>query len=347
MRFSFVYAPRIRSPRRGFTLIELLVVIAIIAILIALLLPAVQQAREAARRTQCRNHLKQIGLALHNYLDVFGSLPPGVVHNRNDIGDLPNDDDDGTAGTYFGGYGWGAFILPYLDQAALYNSLQVNAVSLDTLLRSTANPAQSLTKTPLAIYRCPSDTGPDWNTERAWTNPYKAFFNNQPVFMATANYIGLSGSRWSRPIQWINTRRDPFGSFWGDSAVAIRDFIDGTSNTFVVGERDWEQGLAGNWLGQRNYNGNGIIGGRQNLAILNVKINDPALQPNGVPVASRGFSSLHAGGAHFLFADGRVQFLSENIEFNNAQPNQQSPNNNTGLYQRLGRRNDGLTLGEY
>ena len=83
------------------------------------------------------------------------------------------------------------------------------------------------------------------------------------------------------------------------------------------------------------------------LAILDVKINDPLLQPNGNPAVSRGFSSTHTGGVHFLLGDGRVQFVNENIDFNNVQPAQQKPNNTLGLFQRLGRRNDGLTIGEF
>src|SRR6478609_9116964 len=105
--------------RRAFTLIELLVVIAIIAVLIALLLPAVQQAREAARRTQCRNNLKQIGLALHNYHDAYQLFPPGYV-DRNGNPDLTPDNDLGP------GWGWASFILPQLDQGNVYNQINFN-----------------------------------------------------------------------------------------------------------------------------------------------------------------------------------------------------------------------------
>lgn len=326
---------RVRA--RGFTLIELLVVIAIIAVLIALLLPAVQQAREAARRSQCKNNLKQIGLALHNYHDTYSVLPPGVVHksgNQN-VAALAS-------------YGWGTFILPYLEQATVFHAMQTNGVDLDQLLKNTANPtAQAIPKMTFGFYRCPSDTAPDLNNRREWDVPYSPFFGNQPVYLGTANYVGVSGSRWSTPDDWIVNGRDPYGTFWGDSKVKFSDFTDGTSNTFVVGERDWRRGWAANWVGQRNYTGTGIWGSRQNLAILDVKINDPVLQPNGNPAVSRGFSSEHTGGAHFLFGDGRVQFLSENIHFNSINPNLQSPPAALGTFQKLGRRNDGHPIGEF
>jgi prepilin-type N-terminal cleavage/methylation domain-containing protein/prepilin-type processing-associated H-X9-DG protein len=325
------------SRTRGFTLIELLVVIAIIAVLIALLLPAVQQAREAARRSQCKNNLKQIGLALHNYHDTHATFPPGVVHKSGN-----------QAVAALASYGWGTFILPQLEQANIFNTMQTNGVDLDQLLKNTADPvAQALAKTTFSFYRCPSDTAPDLNERRKWDTPYKAYFGNQPVYLGTSNYVGVSGSRWAVPDDWITSQRDPYGVFWGDSKVGIANITDGTSNTFIVGERDWRHGWAANWVGQRNYTGTGILGSRQNLAILNVKINDPLLQPNGNPAVSRGFSSEHTGGAHFLFADGRVTFISENIEFNDVNPNLVTPAATLGLFQKLGRRNDGFVVGEF
>src|SRR5262245_16035146 len=136
--------------RKGFTLIELLVVIAIIAVLIALLLPAVQQAREAARRSQCKNNLKQIGLGLHNYHDTFGVFAPGFISSTS----------NSTTGI---GTGWAssAFILPYIDQAPLYNQL-------NTL--TPINPSDAtqlgLIRTVIGVYQCPSDTmlNPSQNT---------------------------------------------------------------------------------------------------------------------------------------------------------------------------------------
>src|SRR5690606_3459494 len=115
---------RIRQPRSGFTLIELLVVIAIIAVLIALLLPAVQQAREAARRSQCRNNLKQLGLAIHNYESSHRAIPPGYVAFADypNIASLPADDHDPQTWDAAPGWGWGALLLPYIEQAGLFES---------------------------------------------------------------------------------------------------------------------------------------------------------------------------------------------------------------------------------
>lgn len=320
------------SPRRqAFTLIELLVVIAIIAVLIALLLPAVQQAREAARRTQCRSHLKQIGLALHNYHDIFNALPPGNVHK--------NGNQNVAA---MAAWGWHTFILPQLDQGNLFTAMGVNQRDLDTVLRDPA--IQNLPKSVIPVYLCPSDTGPTLNSKREYDTPYSAVFGGQPVHLGSTNYVGVSGTRWSTPQDWIVSGIDPFGTFWGDSRVRLQDITDGTSNTFIVGERDWKLGWSGNWPGQRNYTGTGIWGTRQNLAILDVKINDPLLQPNGNPANSRGFSSEHVGGAHFLFGDGRVQFISENISFNTTGQNQTPPPATLGVFQRLGRREDGLLI---
>ena len=320
--------------KRGFTLIELLVVIAIIGVLVSLLLPAVQQAREAARRTQCRNNLKQIGLAIHNYHDVYNTLPPGNVHkfgNQNVAA--------------MAAWGWHVFILPQLDQQSLFQAMGVNERDLDSVLRDPT--VQNLPKTHLTVYRCPSDTAPDLNSKREYDNPYSAAFGGQPVYLGTANYVGVCGTRWSTPEQWIVQGVDPYGTMWGDSKVRIQDITDGLSNTFIAGERDWTTGWAANWPGPRNYTGTGIWGMRQHLSILDVKINDPVLQPNGNPANSRGFSSEHVGGAHFLFGDGRVQFISENIAFDTTGLNQTPPPTTLGVFQRLGRRNDGLPTGEY
>jgi prepilin-type N-terminal cleavage/methylation domain-containing protein len=133
--------------RRGFTLIELLVVIAIIAVLIALLLPAVQQAREAARRSQCKNNLKQIGIALHTYLEKQKMFPPGYIYNAPDI--TPNRET----------WGWAAMLLPELDQAPLFEQLNVNRDTLQQVLATGTAGRANLLRTPLEAFHCPTDPG--------------------------------------------------------------------------------------------------------------------------------------------------------------------------------------------
>lgn len=309
---------------RGFTLIELLVVIAIIAVLIALLLPAVQQAREAARRSQCRNNLKQIGLALHNYHETFGVFPPGNVHSITDV-------TLNTAGR--AAYGWGAFILPQLEQANLFNQLNVNGRELHTLMQNAS--LRPLTQQSVPVYRCPSDTAPALNDRRLFTN---AIYGDTAT--ATSSYVGVHGTRWSWASDWLLSQQDPYGIFWPDSKVRVADITDGTSNVFLVGERNWEFNSA-IWIGTRNYQGNGEVGLRQNQGITNWKINLPGTN------APRAFHSAHVGGAHFLFGDGRVQFISDTIHFDNTLGVAGNPQSMLGTYQRLGMRNDGALTGEY
>ena len=316
--------PAAARVKRGFTLIELLVVIAIIAVLIALLLPAVQQAREAARRSQCRNNLKQIGLALHNYHESFGTFPPGNVHA---IVDTTFD----TAGK--AGYGWGAFILPQLEQGALFNQLGVNNKELHNLLKTAA--LRPLTQISVNVFRCPTDTAPTLNDQKIFTN--NAYGDTAA---ATASYAGVHGTRWSWASDWLLNKEDPFCMFWPDSKVRIVDITDGTSNTFMVGERNWDFNSA-IWIGVRNYQGNGENGLRQNQGIANWKINLPGTN------APRAFHSGHVGGAHFLFADGRVQFISESIHFDNTLAVPGDPRSMLGTYQRLAMRNDGALTSEY
>lgn len=205
-----------RSRSRGFTLIELLVVIAIIAILIALLLPAVQQAREAARRTQCNNSLKQIGLALHNYHDSHKTFPPGWVDQNQ---------------AYVSNWGWQAYLLPMLEKENLYKQLQVGASSLAITLDHA--PSFQLMQTPLPFLRCASDSGPDINTGTPLVSE-----SLQGRAVTTSNYVGVNGgATWSEGEQLS-------GSFGRNSRIRLRDYADGTSNTVVVGERAWALGTA-------------------------------------------------------------------------------------------------------
>ena len=335
---------------RGFTLIELLVVIAIIAILIALLLPAVQQAREAARRTQCKNNLKQIGLALHNYHDVYSTFPMGdaAQYNGNPI-DANHE-----------AWGWPVAILPQIEQAPLFNNLGVSKRSLYAALVSVTTNGQRDNLFPaLAPFQCPSDT----TGARLQAGMTRQHFGNGDSGTPTSwrppatNYIGMVGIADVRVPNHRNDRR-PRGMFYHNSKLKFRDITDGTSNTIMVGERD-KDGGAGSWIGNRNPDGSGPHGADYVLGNAWAQINDPVLNTNYR--RRTGFSSKHTGGAQFVFADGSVTFLSENIDHDLQQVSRTTPrNNNTavfngdfvnfnsiGVYQKLALRDDGLPVGEY
>lgn len=290
-----------RRTRRGFTLIELLVVIAIITILISLLLPAVQQAREAARRTQCRNNLKQIGIALHNYHDVYKRFPPGQVTNS---GWSYWDDSQ---------WGWAALILPHMDQAPLYNRIDPGPTRLRGALSDPAKLA--LVRTSLAAYKCPTDSPAETNPDRRLGRTRGP---NQPV--ATSNYVASHGvCAWStalrtRPFPWRRLE----GVFGHDYGASISEIRDGASNTIAVGERATDavrgtsRGGAAVWAG---------ITSRYNTAFSNTlpsELSDCVMglgygTINPATGAPHQYSSFHDGGALFLYCDGSVRFLSENM----------------------------------
>ncbi|MBA3316251.1 MAG: DUF1559 domain-containing protein [Planctomycetaceae bacterium] len=296
--------------RDGFTLIELLVVIAIIAVLIALLLPAVQQAREAARRTQCKNNLKQMGLAMHNYHDTFNAFPIGATVQ--------------TTGNGSCNWAWGAAIMPFLEQGNAYQAAGVGQLTLPAAL---ADPARlAVLQRPISVYRCPSDTGPDLNTNVP--------FGTGAVNLALSNYVASNGSY---------SYRARFGDPEADSSTAtgfnngmfiagvvnppgavtrrMSSITDGTTNTIMVGERAWEVGFAdyraavvwgmrGSGLAfAANDNGYVCV-----MGVGWVQLNSPPYPYSATNSEHRrGFSSNHTGGVHFLFCDGSVQFISENI----------------------------------
>lgn len=314
-----------RSPARsGFTLVELLVVIAIIGILIALLLPAVQAAREAARRMSCSNNLKQIGLALHNYHDAMGQFPSGFI-----IGPRVEPQ-----------WGWAALILPYIEQGAVHETLGVKKQNLlaAITLAGTTPAVDAAMKTLINGYRCPSDTaddyvtGTDVNVERVWNN------YNPPV----ANYVGCVGL-YNAPNGIDLMSKDNNGVLFGNSIIAIRDILDGTSNVIAVGERSnkcWEGPAT--WLGVNTMT-NDASGIYFTVAHVLYPINDEL--PATAPHCQNGFGSFHPGGAMFVFCDGSVHFLSETIESNTPVPaNASYPHDQLGLFQKLGVRNDGEPL---
>lgn len=300
--------------QRGFTLIELLVVIAIIAILIALLLPAVQQAREAARRSTCKNNLKQIGLALHNYHETFRTFPPGYIEEI-----LPSN--GGVVVDNEGHWAWNAMILPYVDQAPLYNQLNVGTVPVSTVL-NTASIRNTMQQT-LPLFRCPSDTGPRIHDEAGRRiratggSEYGLAVTN---YIASNNSFGLKKDRGTNPTNTAN------GAFFRNSDVRLRDLTDGSSNVILIGERAYSLGsvkaFAGALYAARDFNATGPAissdGSGSNQGLISI-FGGGAAPINANASSGQGriaFSSRHVGGAHFLFGDGRIRFLSENIDHN-------------------------------
>lgn len=304
--------------RRGFTLVELLVVIAIIGILIALLLPAIQSAREAGRRSSCSNNLKQIGTAIQLHHDALNYLPPGT---------------EGANASGNTAFGWSVYLLPFMEEEALYKDLQVDSVSLDTYLSDSSK--HSFATIALPAFRCPSDEGAEQNSQRTFSN-----FGGLEA--GTSNYIGVTGVRWTTANQWKNNRsNDPLGTFWPGSKIRLSDFRDGTSNTFIVGERPWSD-RAGVYLGVQNKNGTGNQGLQMTLGLVTVKPN----APGGAGV--EGFGSSHPKGTMFVFADGHVAFIPNDIDYNDTNATATDGSQSSmGLYQRLGRRNDDQTVADF
>jgi prepilin-type processing-associated H-X9-DG protein/prepilin-type N-terminal cleavage/methylation domain-containing protein len=278
---------RTKGRSRAFTLIELLVVISILGILIALLLPAVQAAREAARRAQCVNHLKQIGLALHNYEGTHHVFPPGYVSNFRADGT-----DTGP------GWGWAAMLLPQMEQKPLFD-----AVNFSLPIEAPSNLTSRLPT--IGAYLCPSDTvKPSW---WAMVRDPSGIPTRRICEVAPSNYVGVYGTS--------DPGIDGDGIFFRGSRVGLRDITDGTSQTIAVGERSHSLGEA-TWVGSvtdavlfpvdndgvgypRAESGPGMVlghaGGRYGPGDPNGEVNQ--------------FYSRHPGGLNFLFADGHVSFL--------------------------------------
>ena len=293
--------------RRGFTLIELLVVIAIIAILIALLLPAVQQAREAARRTQCRNNLKQLGLAFHNYHDQHKRFPmAGQIAGFGVDMDRPFT------------WTWSQMILPFIDQAPLYNQLNVggtpsvpnnaaNMTNIHDYRTANANTPERLLLTKIPVYFCPSASGGD-------TNKYA---KHMGTLMYGANAILF-------PV--------PNSGTVGQNrlCMSISDVADGTSNTLLVAEKALMdapfKAIGAHWGAMR------VCGARIVIVAAQNRMNTPfdglvpdidaatnCFRENATPInlVTRAVAaSPHEGGCHFLLCDGSVKFISENIQAN-------------------------------
>ncbi len=332
-----------KTARQGFTLIELLVVIAIIAILVALLLPAVQEAREAARRSSCKNNLKQLGLAMHNYHDTFSVFPPGFVSQRGFS--QPGLSGDGAA-TTFGNWNWSALILPFVEESAMYEFLQPGDQQISQMMSDPAQRQQI--QQANYFWRCPSDSGPDLNTHPArnisQTWPSASLPAANEGQLPSMNYIVVNNASNS-----VRTEQDvSLGMFWRNSKVRMRDLTDGTSNTLMLGERvtNFVPPLSGNPVpgagtlyAIRGRAGNSAGGMSAAAGSGDVKINCP--ENTG---CNQGFSSNHRGGSQFVLADGSVRFLGENLEHNTSRPDPDIPDS---VFDFLCARGDGSVVGEF
>ncbi len=307
-----------RHRRHGFTLIELLVVIAIIAVLIALLLPAVQQAREAARRSQCQNNLKQIGLSLHNYHDTHAVFPPGWIGVSGGTHDT-----EGASG-----FSWAAHILPYLDQAPLYNRLNLNSACYV----SPANDAAL--QGVLTVYRCPSDPSPNRWDLKDEANPATTL-----ATLPIANYVASFGTEGYEDLcepgvmpGFPNAQCAGDGMFFHNGKVAMRDLTDGSSNTLMVGEHRTDTTAAVVAAGPPWYSTwVGYVAGGEEAAARFLGVSDHT--PNHPALHIDDYHSWHTGGVHLLMADGRVRFVTQSIDL--------------GLFRGLATRRGGEVVGEW
>jgi len=281
-------ASSLDSGRRAFTLVELLVVIAIIGLLVGLLLPAVQQAREAARRSQCMNNLHQIGLALHNYHDSHATFPPSAVVDWEIW-------ESGVWPWPYGWWGWHARILPQIEQIALYRQIRFEDDLMDLLTEY-----NQTTGTKVEVFVCPSDPlGRDILSEHVvWPDG-----NEDDLRFAHHTYFGSRGS----------TRDVPGNGVFPEinSVTRFRDIQDGTSNTLLAGERPTDHAhYYGWWAGGIGVDltglGDNVLDCSEGLRHGDVT-NDADLTH---------YWSMHPGGAQFLYCDGSVQFLPYTIDHN-------------------------------
>ncbi len=330
-----------RIRRLGFTLIELLVVIAIIAILIALLLPAVQQAREAARRSQCKNNMKQIGLALHNYHDTHKKFPP----SRIEMGQTgQNMIDPGTHRRQLNHTGW-AMLLPFMEQGNMYNQMDFSQASswshvYGAYSASTVagNPERNwpIVSQRLSVLLCPTDSANDYNYTS--TNKYYSVSATRPGGARTnydfnCHYLDYYYQGYTM-LHTPSAERPMFAGNWSTDIAAVRD---GTSNTAMVTEtiREVWNGVPPAW----GHGGHVQVG----VDLTFMPINNWVygwIQPDPQYLHMRKVGrlaqwatagSLHTGGCQVLLADGSVHFVSENVD--------------TGVRNRLHRMADGEPLG--
>jgi len=258
------------APNKAFSLIEVIVVMAIIGVLISISLPAVQQVRASASKIKCSNNIKQQCLAVHYFALHAGQFPSGY----NGFQDKP-------------GWGWGAQILPLLEQQSLYKDLNIVQP-----FGGGANPAQpnALTQSTLSVFRCPSDKGPPLNDRR--------------LNHALSNYRGVAGVNTPPSVLW---NQDTGGVMFQNSNIKFDDIEDGTSHTLLIGECMYDTATnksAAIWVGMT-----GVVNGASRFADVIWWVDGDAAQINGT--GSQAFSSRHRSGASFGYCDGSVRFFRD------------------------------------
>ena len=259
---------------RAFTLVEILVVISIIGVLVALLLPAVQQAREGARRTQCRNSLHNLGIALQSYHDAHKVFPPGVI------------DTDGADGVHTGDEfaAWATLILPMVEEENLYASYNFNLPAATGDIGETVHPANSTAVgAVLKIFNCPSVGA---SKDNSW---------------GSCTYAGVAG-KLSSYYTCAAAAKENRGILGLNSNVSIKRVVDGTSRTFLCGETYWASGGT-----------NDIVAWGRGSYLSRTTDYKPNLITGGGE-RRNGFRSMHSGGAFFLFADSHVQFIGASVD---------------------------------
>lgn len=268
----------------AFTLVELLVVIAIIGILIGMLLPAVQSVREAARRIDCANNLKQFGLAMHNHESSFQAFPPAYKTPQPFTG---------SGQDLRPGWSWGTFILPFIELANLQDTIDINVDIFGS--GATFAPPTDYSQTILPVFRCPSDIGPDLNPIR--------------LDHAMSNYRAVAGPA-STSNGFFIADYDYGGIMFQNSEIKFRDVHDGTANTLVVGECIFDENTskrAAIWAGMSGLRNGGVW-----ISDVMWWIDDQSASINGT--APQAFSSQHPGGAQFGFCDGSTRLFPDTAD---------------------------------